>query len=330
MAKQISPIPKFQFFDENGTPLVDGKLGIYAAGTTTPIVTYTDSTGAVENVNPIILDSRGECSVWLDANTQYKFVLSDSDDVTIWTVDYVAGLYIYGDDITWTGDHIFNGAVTLTTVSGNVTFTGSTTIDNNLYVTGDFAVDGTVSFNGIMVVDGLITSTISLGTAGTIADVSGDIEVSSADEIVLKVGNLSYTYTLMADGTFRLPVAPSDTMDAANKGYVDYAIAVAAPTGLVPVAVGAVVSNGLVAGSIGVDSVTHNSDGQYNITLSNPTTSTGKTIVMTTIRVAGTMDRNFTAYPQVDSTTSIAVQTGGGTTYAVSDRDFNFVVYSLP
>ena len=42
----LSPNAKQQFFDANGNPLAGGKVYTYAAGTTTPIVTYTDSTGA--------------------------------------------------------------------------------------------------------------------------------------------------------------------------------------------------------------------------------------------------------------------------------------------
>lgn len=86
----VSPSPKFQAFDANGAPLVGGKLYTYAAGTTTPQTTYTNQSGAATNTNPVILDSRGEASVWL-SSAQYKFVLKDADDVEIWSVDYLTG-----------------------------------------------------------------------------------------------------------------------------------------------------------------------------------------------------------------------------------------------
>lgn len=82
--------PKLQFFDANGAPLAGGKLYTYAAGTTTPQTTYTDSTGVSANTNPIILDSRGEASVWLDTPL-YKMALYDSTNVLIWTVDNIGG-----------------------------------------------------------------------------------------------------------------------------------------------------------------------------------------------------------------------------------------------
>jgi hypothetical protein len=88
MSTILSPAPKLQFFTEGGIPLAGGKLYSYAAGTTTPLATYTTSTGIQNNTNPIILDSRGEAAVWLDA-ASYKLTLTDSNDVEIWTVDNI-------------------------------------------------------------------------------------------------------------------------------------------------------------------------------------------------------------------------------------------------
>ena len=85
----ITPIPKTQFIGADGVPLVGGKVYTYAAGTTTPQVTYTDSSGSTANSNPIILDSRGEANIWLGEAT-YKFRLLDANNVEIWTVDYIS------------------------------------------------------------------------------------------------------------------------------------------------------------------------------------------------------------------------------------------------
>ena len=86
----ISPTPKLQFFDANGNPLSGGKLYSYAAGTTTPLATYTDSGGGTLNTNPVILNSRGEASVWL-GSALYKLKLTNAADVEIWTVDNIGG-----------------------------------------------------------------------------------------------------------------------------------------------------------------------------------------------------------------------------------------------
>lgn len=88
MIVTLSPSPKMQFFTAAGVPLVGGKLFTYASGTTSPLATYTDDTGNFTNTNPVILDSRGEASVWLGPS-RYTFVLKDADDNLIWTVDGV-------------------------------------------------------------------------------------------------------------------------------------------------------------------------------------------------------------------------------------------------
>ena len=86
MAAMLTPSPKVQFFDANGEPLVGGKLYTYAAGTSSPLATYTDATGNTANANPVILDSRGEANVWLGPS-RYKWALYTSTDTLIWTVD---------------------------------------------------------------------------------------------------------------------------------------------------------------------------------------------------------------------------------------------------
>lgn len=85
----LTPSPKMQFFDANGNPLVGGKLYTYAAGTTTPLATYTDSTGGTPNTNPVILNARGEASVWL-GSSMYYMELKDSADALIWTADNIS------------------------------------------------------------------------------------------------------------------------------------------------------------------------------------------------------------------------------------------------
>jgi hypothetical protein len=90
MTTSIATPPKLQFFNSNGVPLSGGKLYTYAAGTTTPLATYTSSSGGTANTNPIILDSRGEANVWFNA-VSYKLKLTSSADVEIWTVDNLNG-----------------------------------------------------------------------------------------------------------------------------------------------------------------------------------------------------------------------------------------------
>ena len=136
----LSPPPKLQFFDANGAPLSGGLLYTYAAGTTTPLASYTDSTGLIVNTNPIVLDSRGEANVWLGVDS-YKLALYTSVGVLIWTVDNirVIGLGVTVLDYVGTGSQtaffsadnvsaiyingVYQNRNTYTVTSGTVTFT---------------------------------------------------------------------------------------------------------------------------------------------------------------------------------------------------------------
>lgn len=93
MTNVLSPSVKQQFFDNNGRPLVKGKLFTYQAGTSTKLASYSDAAGSA-NANPIELDFRGECNLWIPPNVAYKYVLSPSTDTDpptnpIWSVDDV-------------------------------------------------------------------------------------------------------------------------------------------------------------------------------------------------------------------------------------------------
>ena len=94
-AVNLSPIGNgFQFFSNDGLPLNAGKLYTYQAGSTTPLVTYTDSSGLIANTNPIILgtDGRPPSTIWLLDGFFYKFVLANSSNVTIQTYDNLYGI----------------------------------------------------------------------------------------------------------------------------------------------------------------------------------------------------------------------------------------------
>ena len=116
MAVFLSPFgPKPAFFDSAGDPLSGGKLYAYVAGSTTAQNTYTNSGGGTANANPIVLNSRGEPDneIWLTESASYKFVLKTSADVTIWTVDAIAGI----NDTATTTDQWVTSGLTPTYVS---------------------------------------------------------------------------------------------------------------------------------------------------------------------------------------------------------------------
>lgn len=88
---EIAPDFEQQFCDSSGVPFAGGQIFTYAAGTTTPLATYTDETGNTPNTNPIILDSAGRANIWI-GNSSYKFVLEDSLGNIIKTVDNIQSI----------------------------------------------------------------------------------------------------------------------------------------------------------------------------------------------------------------------------------------------
>jgi len=89
MTLPLMPNPRQQFFGSDGKPLAGGKVYTYAAGTSTPKATYTDAAGTTPNTNPIILNARGEATVFWSGS--YKVTVATSADVTIYTQDNVSG-----------------------------------------------------------------------------------------------------------------------------------------------------------------------------------------------------------------------------------------------
>jgi Domain of unknown function (DUF4183) len=149
MAVFLSPVGGVaaQFFDNNGVPLSGGKLYTYAAGTTTPLVSYTTSAGNVARTNPIVLDSAGRVpsggEIWITSSA-YKFVLNTSVNVLIATWDNVvaAGTASYTPQ-NFTGDG--------TTV--NFTLSAAPNNENStfVYINGVYQDKNTYTVSGVTV-----------------------------------------------------------------------------------------------------------------------------------------------------------------------------------
>lgn len=109
-AVALSPVAKQQFFGQNGSPLASGCIGTFITGTSTPLPTYTDSTGTAQNTNPIILDGGGFGNIWL-SNSTYRFTLTSAggvncatgtlqytiDGISAWAIiNQAANLFVLG------------------------------------------------------------------------------------------------------------------------------------------------------------------------------------------------------------------------------------------
>ena len=144
--------PHVTFTDQNGVALAGGCVFTYSGGTSTPLATYTDSTGNTANANPVVLDSTGSANIWLGPAT-YKFaVWSDggvlnnncADGALLWTVDEVPGNIFNNTTVAggiWNGGTITGAAISGGTISGAAITTStldSTPIGQTTPASGSF------------------------------------------------------------------------------------------------------------------------------------------------------------------------------------------------
>lgn len=167
----ISPFAFFQALDNNADPLNGGKVYTYEAGTSTPKATYTDASGSVANSNPVILDSAGRADIWL-GDGGYKFVLKNSADVTIRTVDNVGGTSstAFGGDVqllstNTTINNTYANAALVCTASITLSLLAAADAGEGFYISVRNASAGnvTVDPDTSELIDGASTLTIRSG-----------------------------------------------------------------------------------------------------------------------------------------------------------------------
>jgi hypothetical protein len=157
----LTPTPKQQIYGSDGKPLVGGKIYTYAAGTTTPLATYTDAGAGTSNTNPIILNSLGQANIWLAPSSSYKFMVYTATDVPLYTVDNITAPIDYlslvtllaspppiGSTVANTGAFTTLAATTGTITTVNAT-TGNITTVNAATITATGTITAeTLTFEG--------------------------------------------------------------------------------------------------------------------------------------------------------------------------------------
>ena len=195
----------WQFFDNNGIPLAGGLLYTYQAGTNTPIATYTDVNGNIQNSNPIILNSSGRppSEIWLTTGYGYKFVLKDANNVLIGTYDNIPSS---------AQPAISNDASSIAYEEGNVTNAGSFIVGQTYLIT----YVGTTDFTTI----GAATNTVGthfiatgVGTGSGTAELSRTVQ-SKLQEFISTgdFGSLQLAVVALGSTSKTLYVTTNDTI----------------------------------------------------------------------------------------------------------------------
>lgn len=163
----LMPTPFQVFLDNNGNPISGGKVCTYAAGTTTPAATYTDSALTVPNGNPIVTDIAGRFTAWLPPGAAFKFIYQNNDGTAntcngtvIKTVDNISAVPGSSSslDITGTaGETLTAGqAVYLSDGSGSKT-------------AGQwFKADSANPYSSTLAEVGIVPAAITSGSQGTV------------------------------------------------------------------------------------------------------------------------------------------------------------------
>lgn len=227
---RLSPQGKFRALDSNGDPLSGGKLYTYEAGTSTPKDTYTSEDESVANANPVILDANGYADVWL-ASGSYKFVLTDSADVTQWTIDdvssgvaegYLSTVVSQSTNLNVTSVYqnnliVCTAALTLSLLPAATASEGfAFTVKNN--GSGDVTVDP----DGSETIDGNATITIGAGaSADIVCDGTNWVSVGNYSLESLSDTNITSAAegeNLVFDGTNWVNQAPDNGAKLSNTG----------------------------------------------------------------------------------------------------------------
>lgn len=198
MTATLTPTPIFRGFDNLGLPLAGGLLTTYAAGSTTKQATYVDSTQTTQNTNPIKLNFRGECALWLDPTLSYKFVLTDAfgNQIPGYPVDNIQQPLATQNQLG-----IILNPRTAAEIAAGITPT------NYGYIPGDVRRYGVVGDNST-------NDTAAFQAALNVAAVGGSLSATGGAVVTLPPGGILFTgnVTVPSNVTVKAPQSFVGTM----------------------------------------------------------------------------------------------------------------------
>lgn len=85
------PMALIPRYDESGNPLVGAKAYFFDAGTTTPMLVYTDPAFSIPHDHPVVANGRGAWpAVFIEEGKTYRLRITDANDVTLDDVDGIS------------------------------------------------------------------------------------------------------------------------------------------------------------------------------------------------------------------------------------------------
>lgn len=239
MANVLTPNAKQQFLTNNGLPAVSYRLFTYAAGTSTKIATKASPSGA-NNANPIVMNFRGECDLWVAPNVAYKYVLAPpgSDDPPtspIWTVDNIVSsqlITLYGGvDTGSVNAYVLTFTAQFTAYTDGIiiywipsnTNTGASTVNvNGLGAVAITNQDGTALRPGQLIANNVVgilyktggfilLNVNAVGLTPTVNTQNANYQfvIGDAYNIVRHTDATPRTYTVPADATVNFAIGTS-------------------------------------------------------------------------------------------------------------------------
>lgn len=205
----LLPQGKQQYFTAAGVPLVGGRLWTLDAGTVPfsfPRATYQDAAGTVPNANPIILDARGEATIYWAGS--YKVVLQDALGATIWTQDNVTSisgsnsvLDNYSADTGAANAYVVAAATPMTAyvaglrvvVKVNNTNTGASTLNYMGLGVRNITMDGHALYGGELQVGGVYAFEYD-GAVFQLLNGTDPARARTAVEIAASITPSNYSY----------------------------------------------------------------------------------------------------------------------------------------
>jgi phage tail protein X len=207
----LAPPPYQTVFNNSGDKVSNACVWTYAAGTSTPIATYSDNLGTA-NTNPIRTDTAGRLTVYLTPGTGYKFVYElpctpPGHGTVLRTADNVAGTPAASVVTTGTWIPTLGGTTTYTTREGSWVRVGALVFARGQLTVSTIGTGSTFEIDGLpfavngrtsAVVGSVITGAVSFAHVGAVASGTTTIDFIGLTAAGASMGFLN----IFGNGTF--------------------------------------------------------------------------------------------------------------------------------